>query len=225
MSLLSRKAAEPPWEVVDYKEIAPVPACFENSDVSVISIAQRDISQIYTFDAPVSPAPPPPPNPPSMSITAKLQRRLSSATATSPQAPRRRFTLTRSSSSISTNSSASDSSSDESTGSGLTFASSTDSVHGFRKLEHPICMRDALIFARDQLLKSAEMKLAGGNVLFFEGWAVTRLRKNDRYRLQVRYFGRPAKAAFTSAVAASTHAHSIPKSNPPFMNMLEDSWS
>ncbi|KAG8857193.1 hypothetical protein FRB96_005867 [Tulasnella sp. 330] len=217
MPLLSRKPAEAPWEVVDYKEIAPVPAYFDGSGVSIVSVAPYDISQTYTFDAPTAP-PPIPPNPTSMSISSKLQRKLSNATALSPKASRRRFTLSRTSSAESTASSDS-SSSTSSTDESVTYASSTDSVNGFRRLEQHISMRDALIFARDQLLKGADMKVAGGNVLFFEGWAVTRLRKENRYRLQVRYFGRPARAVFTSTALSS---HSVPKSSPPFMDMLED---
>ncbi|KAG8986909.1 hypothetical protein FRB94_002388 [Tulasnella sp. JGI-2019a] len=66
------------------------------------------------------------------------------------------------------------------------------------------------------------MKKAGGNVLFCEGWQVTRLRKNNQYRLQVRYFGRPAKAVFT---APSSRSQLLPPSSPPFLDLLEDAWN
>lgn len=106
-------------------------------------------------------------------------------------------------------------------------------------------MRDALVFAREQLLHSSEMKKAGGNVLFFEGcailsrdispvtseltgtfvrfrWSVTRMKKLDRYRLQVRYIGRPAKATFSTSTSPDPSA--FPNSGPPFMDLLEESW-
>lgn len=49
-------------------------------------------------------------------------------------------------------------------------------------------MRDALIFARDQLLKSADMKVAGGNVLFFEGY-VQPMRLGVLRRTDVKALG------------------------------------
>jgi len=81
-------------------------------------------------------------------------------------------------------------------------------------------MRDALVLARSQLLASAEASKDGGNVLFLEGWSVTRLRRSTgQHRLQVRYFGRPAKAVLLAA------SSKIPTTVPPFMDILEDSSS
>lgn len=55
-------------------------------------------------------------------------------------------------------------------------------------------------------------------------WQVTRLRKNNQYRLQVRYFGRPAKAMFKTPNASVECPIGSPSSSPPFMDMLEDPW-
>ena len=80
----------------------------------------------------------------------------------------------------------------------------------------PAQARDALISARSQLLSSSNMRKMGANVLFTEGWLITKLRKGSRYRLQVQYTARPAKAITVSQDASL--------GLPPFMDILEGSW-
>ncbi|KAG8878767.1 hypothetical protein FRB97_002308 [Tulasnella sp. 331] len=217
MPLLSRKSSEATWVVEDVKEVAPVPAYFGGSGVEIVSIAQNEISQIYTFDAPTSTSAS---NPNSANLKMRRQMsfgsRKSSLGGTSSRLP----FLSRISSIASDESdcSSTSSSSDDS------YGSSNESVNGLptRTLHHDrVCMRDALTYSREQLLNGSEMKKTGGNVLFCEGWQVTRLRKNNQYRIQVRYFGRPAKAVFT---APSSHSQFAPSSSPPFMDLLQEDW-
>ncbi|KAG9008097.1 hypothetical protein FRB94_013754 [Tulasnella sp. JGI-2019a] len=214
MPLLSRKNSEFTWAVEDFKEVAPVPAYFGGSGVEIVSIAQNEISHTYTFDAPSTSSLSSP-----SSANLKMRPRMSRTASSNGSSSRLPF-LSRISSIASNESddSSYSSSSDDS-------FSSTESVNGLptRTLQHDhVCMRDALTYAREQLIKGSEMKKAGGNVLFCEGWQVTRLRKNNQYRLQVRYFGRPAKAVFT---APSSRSQFLPPSSPPFLDLLEDAWN
>ncbi|TFK76873.1 hypothetical protein BDN72DRAFT_830041 [Pluteus cervinus] len=50
---------------------------------------------------------------------------------------------------------------------------------------------DAVVFSRKQLLQRAEEN--GFNALLLESWEVTIYRKGKRYRLEVKYSGRPAR--------------------------------
>jgi len=66
----------------------------------------------------------------------------------------------------------------------------------------------ALIFARQQLL--AAVAKQNYNVLLFEGWNLTVLRKGKRWRLEVQYTGRGAHAL-----------GKLEPRLPPFMELLE----
>lgn len=79
--------------------------------------------------------------------------------------------------------------------------------------------REALLSARNQLLSSSELRKAGGNVLYSEGYQITKLRKGSRYRMQIQYTARPAKAIARKGAPKSLFAGS-----PPFMDLLEASW-
>lgn len=135
-----------------------------DAGVEIISVSPHDISQTYTFDAPTSFSPSPSIN--NMKVRRKLSignRRLSLIGST--------FGLGGGPGTLSRTSSTTSSDSNDSIGSAVTFASSSDSSNGYRTLESHICMRDALVYAREQLIRGTEMKRAGGNVLFFEGCA------------------------------------------------------
>ncbi|KAG8870264.1 hypothetical protein FRB97_000180 [Tulasnella sp. 331] len=82
-------------------------------------------------------------------------------------------------------------------------------------------LRDALIFARDQLMCSPEVTSFGGNVLSVERWSVTRLQRGNQERLLVRYCGQPARATFPSS--STRKWLSLPRNRPPFMEILHGS--
>lgn len=213
----------------------------QHSGVEIVSIAQNEISHTYTFDAPAPASISSPTNPANL----KMRRQMSlvgTRKASFGSSSRMPSFLSRTSSIASDESDYSSTSSDD-----LSSSESTSNGHGLptHTLHHDrVCMRDALTYSREQLLNGSEMKKAGGNVLFCEGsvslslplfatpfyfadrdsfdrWQVTRLRKNNQYRIQVRYFGRPARAVFA---APASRAQLVPSSGPPFMDLLGDAW-
>ncbi|KAG8898451.1 hypothetical protein FRB99_007432 [Tulasnella sp. 403] len=196
---------ERPWDVVDFKEVSPVPAYFNDAEIEIVSIHPNDISQTFTFDGPL---------PISAKLRAKLPKvksRSSSVThAGTGNGPSQYFSflaLSRSSSNSSSSSGSSNSS--EADEEEYRMRSTMDSGEPFAC--SPEQTREALIFARNQFLASTELRKLGSNVLFFEGWSVTKFRKGEQYRLQVRYCGRPAKAVFSAPPSPSF---------PPFMDIL-----
>ncbi|KAG8942385.1 hypothetical protein FRC04_003781 [Tulasnella sp. 424] len=234
-----RPKHEPEWEVVDHKEIDLVPTLYDENEVDVQFVLSTDITRTYIFDAPSTsskPSPPPsPPSPPasllappspkaSSSPTSSPMRRFSRLSTSSSGSPHFRFRFSRqaTSSTSSSSSSASDSSDDEST-------SSTPCRRLFRsKSKSPARnslpapeasagftlsqTRDALRYARAQLLATDQVTKLGANVLLFEGWAVTHLRKGSQHRLQIRYSGRPARVSFASPPSSPAL--------PPFLELL-----
>lgn len=72
-------------------------------------------------------------------------------------------------------------------------------------------LRNAVIFARQQLLQEA--KKNGYNLLWLESWRVTLLRKARSYRVEVQYKGRPARAL-----------NNVPDRNPPFIALLQTAY-
>ncbi|KIO20870.1 hypothetical protein M407DRAFT_29530 [Tulasnella calospora MUT 4182] len=183
---------EPPWDVVDHKEVAPVPSYLSESGGTIVSILPNDVSRTFTFNFPCK-----------------------------VQSPRRNHSRSSSVSSISsflTLSRSSSNASSESEGGSSTAsrASSRKAKEDVRPTEFgPQNVRDAIVFARNELLGSIELRKLGANVFCFEGWSVTKFRKgsSDQYRLQVCYTGRPAKAVFPSGDA--------PPTVPPFLDVTE----
>jgi len=72
-------------------------------------------------------------------------------------------------------------------------------------------LRNAVIFAREQLLQEA--KKNGYNILWLESWQVTLLRKGRLHRVEVQYKGRPALAL-----------NKVPSRHPPFMALLQTAY-
>ncbi|KAG8922924.1 hypothetical protein FRC01_013445 [Tulasnella sp. 417] len=180
---------EPPWDVVDHKEVAPIPSYLPDSGVTIVSILPNDISRTFTFHCPSK-----------VQSPRKTHSRSSSVSSISSL-----LTLSRSSSNAS--------SGGESTASHPTSRKSKEDI---RPTEFsPQSVRDAIVFARNELLGSVELRKQGANVFFFEGWSVTKFRKgsSDQYRLQVCYTGRPAKAIFPSG--------DVPPTFPPFLDVTE----
>ncbi|KAG8990943.1 hypothetical protein FRB90_001538 [Tulasnella sp. 427] len=180
---------EPPWDVVEYKEVAQVPMIFDDT----VSILPNDVSQTFTFNCPSKVRPP-----------RRTLSRSSSVSSTVSSL----LTLSRSSSNSSSSSDMSDTTRDRQLRGGAAETRPTEFT--------PDHVRDAVVFARNELLASVEMRKLGANVLFFEGWSVTKLRKgsSDQYRLQVRYTGRPAVAVFHSAARTTPMV-------PPFLDVTE----
>ncbi|KAG8972881.1 hypothetical protein FRB90_010110 [Tulasnella sp. 427] len=181
------------WEVIDQREVPQVPAYYDESAVQITSISSKDVMQTFTFDAPSS--------------------------SSSPSSPLQKFKLlrpprspsfgSRSSRSPSPLSSAYDDDSLEES-----WDSSFRDPHDFT----PAQAREALISARCQLMSSSEMRKMGVNALFSEGWTITKLRKGSKYRLQVTYTARPAKAVLRSGASKASLT-----GLPPFMDLLEGS--
>ncbi|KAG8993014.1 hypothetical protein FRB94_011102 [Tulasnella sp. JGI-2019a] len=210
MPILSRGPPEPSWEVVDYQEISAVPTYY-GEDVEITAVSVHSVSRTYTFDAPSSSSSPPPSasSSPRGSFLKALRRRSCDKSPSFHQLNLR---------STSQNADDSDSRSNHSS-SGASYHSRKSSEHEFEGThEKHISMREAVVMARDQLLKSEVMKQAGGDCLLTEGWSITRLRKGGCYRLKIRYFGRPGRAVFQSPSA------SLPPKDPPFMDMLQSPW-
>ncbi|KAI0314986.1 hypothetical protein OF83DRAFT_1164985 [Amylostereum chailletii] len=67
----------------------------------------------------------------------------------------------------------------------------------------------SLIFAQQQMLH--EVRSKGYNVLWCEGWDLTLLRKAKRYRVEVRYIGRPAYLS----------GKPLASPLPPFMGVID----
>ncbi|KAG9026009.1 hypothetical protein FS837_004755 [Tulasnella sp. UAMH 9824] len=183
---------EPPWDVVDHKEVSPVPSYLPDSGVTIVSIFPNDISRTFTFNCPSK-----------VQSPRRTHSRSSSVSSISSL-----LTLSRSSSNASSESEGGSSTSSR--------ASSRKAKEDVRPTElSPQTVRDAIVFARNELLGSIELRKLGANVFFFEGWSVTKFRKgsSDQYRLQVCYTGRPAKAIFLSEGAPPTF--------PPFLDVTE----
>jgi len=190
------------WEVIDHREVEQVPSYFDESLVQISSISSREISQTFTFDAPSSSYSSGPSSPSSPKHRNKLLKGPSS-----PGFHRIGFRLSRSSP---------DTSDDDDA-----YFPETDSSDPFRDPRDftPSQAREALISARNQLLGSGELKKVGGNILFSEGYVITKLRKGNRYRMQIQYTARPAKA-----IAHKAAQKSLLTGSPPFMDLLEGSW-
>ncbi|KAG8878759.1 hypothetical protein FRB97_002300 [Tulasnella sp. 331] len=223
--ILSRGTPEPTWEVVDHQEISAVPTYYGGSDIELTKVSPQFVSRTYTFNAPVSsshPATTLPGPKRQRSVLSALKRRSTSKSSTSstsspPGSPSRVLCPIRRATSSS--SSSSDDEAPSSTSScAASMTSNSEQYQGHQAEEKHISMSEAVIFARQQLLDCSDVKQFGGDVLYMEGWSVTRLRKGTQHRLQVRYFGRPARVALLSP------SSSIPTSKPPFMEMLEGSW-
>ncbi|KAG8936540.1 hypothetical protein FRC03_005471 [Tulasnella sp. 419] len=219
------------WEVVEHREVTPVPSYFDDSGIEITSISPHDVTQTFTFDRPVWLPPPSPSSSPSSSPTSKtariksklhLTRSRSSSVNTQQNFPTVSSFLPSLPSSLMRSysynsvSSASDatSSDDEPSSSDSSYNSSLRSASGSRDFT-PSQTRDALIFSRNQLLNSNELRKMGANVLFFEGWTVTKLRKGNAHRLQIKYTGRPAVATYSSPPSPS---------HPPFMDILGEQY-
>ncbi|KAI0048435.1 hypothetical protein FA95DRAFT_1558094 [Auriscalpium vulgare] len=71
-------------------------------------------------------------------------------------------------------------------------------------------LRSSLAFAQQQFLQEVTSK--GYNALWAEGWTVTLLRKAKKYRVEVRYVGRPACLS----------GKPIQPQPPPFMGVLDE---
>ncbi|KIO29673.1 hypothetical protein M407DRAFT_242539 [Tulasnella calospora MUT 4182] len=233
-----RPKHEPDWEVVDHKGIDLVPTLYEDNEVDVQYVFSTDITRTYIFDAPSSPKPSPPPSPSSQpspllappspkassSPLSSPMRRFSRLSTTSTGSPHFRFRFSRSatSSTSSSCSSSSDSSDDEAPASPCrtSIFKSKSKSPARKSLPAPEApagftlsqTRDALRYARAQLLATDQVTKLGANVLLFEGWAVTHLRKGSQHRLQIRYSGRPARVSFASPPSSP--------SIPPFMELL-----
>ncbi|KAG9035426.1 hypothetical protein FRB95_011291 [Tulasnella sp. JGI-2019a] len=230
--LLSRRAVQPAWEVVDHTVVAPVPADFGEADVVILFIAPRDVSKTYTFDAPFlfQPALDPEPSSSSNGILPRIKRlsgswRRQRPPLTDPAAGRWVISLSgfkrnRTARSRSGSTSSSYSTSTIGPESYLTmYESSSYSSFGHRTLSRSTGTRGALILARDQLLHSSVLESSGGNVLLYEGWAVTRLRRGCERRLQVQYYGRPALVV---GMGLGNNDPILPRTTPPFLDILED---
>ncbi|KAG8935475.1 hypothetical protein FRC02_008026 [Tulasnella sp. 418] len=187
------------WETIENKQVAPVPVYFDDATVQITSIASEDISKTYTFDGPNSI--------PSLSRSMSPKtRRLSLLKPPGSPGSRFSFRLSRSPSPSSSNHEDFDE------------EDSTDSHSRDSRDFSPSHAKEALVYARNQLLSSNDLRKMGGNVLFFEGWTVTKLRRGSRYRLVVTYRGRPAFAVHTHPGSSA-----LP-SSPPFMDILGDGY-
>ncbi|KAG8888477.1 hypothetical protein FRB98_007606 [Tulasnella sp. 332] len=207
---LSHHTHDATWEVVDHREIEQVPSYYDESFVQISSISSREITQTYTFDSPSSSSHHHHAGPSSPTHRNKLLK-----VPASPGGFHRlgfRMGSSRSSSLASPDTSDSEEDPD------LYFADSSDRFRDPRDFT-PSQARDALVSARNQLLASSELRKLGGNVLFSEGYLITKLRKGNRYRMQIQYTARPAKAITRNGAPKSLLAGS-----PPFMDLLEGSW-
>ncbi|KAG9014039.1 hypothetical protein FRB94_000236 [Tulasnella sp. JGI-2019a] len=215
--ILSRGTPEPTWEIVDHQEISAVPIYYGDSEFEIISVSLQVVSRTYTFNAPSAsstssrPVPPLLPPKPHQSATSSPRRRSTLIRSSFLPCPFRRASST-------SNQSSEDEASSHELPSDYATSMPSSSPSDTDGEEKHISIRDAVIFARQQLLTSSDFKRVGGNVFYTEGWSVTRLRKGNQHRLQVRYFGRPAHVAFLIA------SPSIPSSQPPFIEMLQGSW-
>jgi len=79
------------------------------------------------------------------------------------------------------------------------------------QLKNAADLRNAVVFARQQLLKEVGKK--GFNVLLSESWDLTIYRRGKRHRVQVNYSGRPARVVGDLPALRP----------PPFMQVLQDS--
>ncbi|KAJ7139892.1 hypothetical protein C8R44DRAFT_828266 [Mycena epipterygia] len=84
-------------------------------------------------------------------------------------------------------------------------------VFHVEQLKNAADLRNAVVFARQQLLQAVNKK--GFNVLLSESWNLTIYRRGKRHRVQVEYNGRPARV-FGDLPALRP---------PPFMQVLQDS--
>ncbi|KAI0067875.1 hypothetical protein BV25DRAFT_1867634 [Artomyces pyxidatus] len=71
-------------------------------------------------------------------------------------------------------------------------------------------LRNSVSFAQQQFMQEVQGK--GYNALWCEGWQLTLFRKANRYRVEVRYIGRPACLT----------GKPILSQPPPFMGVLDD---
>jgi len=83
-------------------------------------------------------------------------------------------------------------------------------VFHVEQLNNVATLRNAVVFAREQVLKTVAKK--GFNVLLSESWNLTIYRRGKRHRVQVEYNGRPAH--ITGDLPALRP--------PPFMQVLQD---
>ncbi|KAG9038180.1 hypothetical protein FRB95_002620 [Tulasnella sp. JGI-2019a] len=220
MPILSRGTPEPTWEVVDHQEISAVPTYHGNSaGFEITSVSPHVVTRTYTFNAPASSSKLAPPLTPKRqrSVLSVLKRKSTSASSSSSPSRTPSFLRCPSRHSSASTCTSEDESS-EPASSTRSCASSTMSSDVEHEEEKHISMREAVIFARQQLMNSSDVKRVRGDILYSEGWSVTRLRKGNQHRLEVKYFGRPARIALLSP------SSSTPSSQPPFMEMLEDSW-
>lgn len=182
--IMFRPKHEPEWEVVDHKEVGQVPANMDDNgmyfliprvpstdslrfdlDVDVVSIFRGDVSQTFTFDAPLP------------STSRKSSQ--STSTSGSPPPPRRwrfsrcssmssnhfRFHFRHSATSAASASSDSESDASTSTTSSIIDFPTSSSQPGFTTRQ----IQEALKYARKQLIESEAFKRLGANILFFEG--------------------------------------------------------
>jgi len=194
------------WEIVDQRSVPPVPMFYDESDVQISSVLTHDVSHTYTFDGPSTSSlcPSSPKN------TSKLLK--------PPSSPKFGFKMSRSPSPSLSDPESLDSESSMSSSAYSSSSSSSGYYHDRRDFSASQA-RDALVSARCQLMNSAEFRKLGVNILFQEGWSITKLRKGSKYRLEVRYTARPAKATLRSGASKASLAR-----QPPFMDMLEDGW-
>ncbi|KAG9011916.1 hypothetical protein FRB90_006940 [Tulasnella sp. 427] len=223
------------WDVVDHKEIDSVPTLYDDDEVDVEVVLSADVTRTFIFDGPSFSKTSPPPSPSAQSSTppspksacsplSSPMRRFSRLSTSTSGSPHFRFRFSRSSTS-STSSSSSSASSDASDDDRppspsrpSLFKSKSKSptrrsvpaapATGFTLSQ----TREALRYARAQLLATEQLTSIGANVLLFEGWAVTHLRKGTQHRLQIRYSGRPARVSFVSPPSSPAL--------PPFMELL-----
>jgi len=180
-----------------------VPTYYNDQDIDILFVLPHNVSQTYIFDSASPPsASPKPPPPAARSASSKRFSRCSSL-AGSRLHFRFRRSLSRSSSRASGSSSASASDTDES----MEYKWNAQSS-GFTLAQ----TKSALQFARSQLVNSEELTKLGANALYSERWSVTRLRKGGHHRLQITYFGRPARAVLSAP----------PVPPPPFMGLLAE---
>ncbi|KAG9003324.1 hypothetical protein FRB94_003208 [Tulasnella sp. JGI-2019a] len=241
-SLFSRASSshKSTWEAVEHQEIAPV-SIYSGSTIRITPLSTEFVSHTYIINTPSSVSP-----------VSSLSSRSPSPAPSTIRRPRsvlaayiaRPFSRSRSFASIKSIDTASVSSY---SGSEATYdpertprTSTTsllidDAEAKYEQIglqaqqkeerdtsEPSFTIRDALIFARDQLTCSPEVKSLGGNVLAVEGWSVTRLQSGNQDRVQIRYYGQPARAVFPSS--SSRKLLSLPRNRPPSIDILRDSW-